>query len=139
MYGLPVWGPSLSVNLLHRITRLHNCGICMTSGLHKYDHVSHSRFVIGWLPVSSVIQHCSLVAMYKQYKCNHCLLLSPQIEFGRQSSYHTRTPASFVNISRYNLSFNKRFFRSRATNWWNDLPITLISGSVSKLSRELAI
>ena len=80
------WGPSLSVNLLHRITRLHNRGIHMASGLRKYDHVSHSRFVIGWLPVSSVIQHRSLVAMYKQYKCNHCLLLSPQIEFGRQSS-----------------------------------------------------
>ena len=32
----------------------------------------------------AVIQHCSLVAMYKQYRCNHCLLLTPQIEFGQQ-------------------------------------------------------
>ena len=47
VYGLPVWGPSLSVNLLHRITRLHNRGVCMTSGLRKYDHVSHHRLVIG--------------------------------------------------------------------------------------------
>ena len=65
VYGLPVWGPSLGVNLLHCITRLHNRGVRMTSGLRKYDHVSHHRLVIGWLSVSSVIQHCSLVAMYK--------------------------------------------------------------------------
>ena len=99
VYGLPVWGPSLSVNLLRRITRLHNRGVRMTSGLRKYDHVSHHRLVIGWLPVRSVIQHRrSLVAMYKQYRSDHCLLLDPPIEFGRLSSYYTRTPASFANI-----------------------------------------
>ena len=38
--GLPVWGPTLSVNLLHRITHLHNSGVRMTSGLYKYDHVT---------------------------------------------------------------------------------------------------
>ena len=75
-------GPSLSVNLLHRIIRLHNHGVRMTSGLRKYDHVSHYSFVIGWLPVSSVIPHHSLVATYKQYKCNHYLLLNLQIKFG---------------------------------------------------------
>lgn len=43
MYGLPVWSPSLSVNLLHRIIHLHNheVRIYMTVGLHKYDHVLH--------------------------------------------------------------------------------------------------
>ena len=83
-YGLPVWGPTLSINLLHHITRLHNGGIYMTSDLCKYDNVSHYRFITRWLPASSVIQRRSLVAMYKQYRCNHCLLLNPQIEFGRQ-------------------------------------------------------
>ena len=101
----------------------------MTSGLRKYDHVSHYRIVIGWLPARSVIQHRSLVAMYKQYRSDHCLLLDPQIEFGRQSSYYTRTPASFANIFRYHLSFGKKFFRSKITDWWNDLP--------TKFSREL--
>ena len=76
-------GPSLSVNLLHCITHLHNHGFHMTFGLRKYDHVSHYKFVTGWLPVSSVIQHRLLIAMYKQYKCNHCLLLNLQIKFGR--------------------------------------------------------
>ena len=62
VYGLPCvccLGPSLSVNLLHR---LHNRGVRMTSGLCKYDHVSHYKFVIGWLPVSLLfsIAHLSL-------------------------------------------------------------------------------
>ena len=103
-------GPSLSVNLLHHITRLHNREVHMISGLRKYDHVSHYRFVIGWLNVSSVIPYHSLVAMYMQYRCNHCLLLNLQIKFGRHSSYHTRTPASFASIFQYNLSFSKKCF-----------------------------
>ena len=70
---------------------------------------------------------------------SHCLLLDPPIEFGRQSSYYTRTPASFANIFRYHLSFSKKFFRPKATDWWNDLPMTLISGSATKFSRELYI
>ena len=74
VYSLPVWSPSLSVNLLHHITHLHNCGVCMTSGLRKYDHVSHYRLAIGWLPASTVIQHCLLVVMHKRCRCNHCLL-----------------------------------------------------------------
>ena len=66
VHGLPAWSPSLSVNLLHRITRLQNRGVRMTIWLtrRKYDHVSHDlhhRLFIGWLPVSSVIH---LVSMY---------------------------------------------------------------------------
>ena len=67
----------------------------MTSGLHKYDHVSHYRFVIGWLPVSSVIPHHSLVAMYMQYWCNHCLLLNLQIKFRQHNSF---TPEPQIDL-----------------------------------------
>ena len=72
VYALHVWGPSLSVGLLHRITRLHNHGVRMIFGLRKYDHVSQHRFTLGWLPVDLVTRHHSLIAMYKQYKSNHC-------------------------------------------------------------------
>ena len=81
VYGLPVWGPSLNVSLLHRITRLHNRGVRITSGLRKYDHVSDHRFALGWLSLDLAIRHRSLVAMYKQYKCNNGLLLSPPVKF----------------------------------------------------------
>ena len=99
--------------------------------------MSHHRLVIGWLLVRSVIQHRSLVAMHKQYRSDHCVLLDPSIEFGRQSSYYTRTPARFANIFRYHLSFSKKFFQPKVTDWWNDLPITLISSSATTFSREL--
>ena len=85
----------------------------MKSGLCKYDHVSHHRLVIGYLPVRSVIQHRSLVAMHKQCRSDHCLLWDLPIELGHQSSYYTRTPASFANIFRYHLSFSKKFFDHR--------------------------
>ena len=123
----------------NHITQDFSTLLCiLTPGLHKYDHVSHYRLVIGWLPVSSVILHHSLVTMYMQYKCNHCLLLNLQINFGWHISYHTRTtPASFANIFRYKLSFSKTFCWSKITNWWNDLPITLISSPTTKFSHEL--
>ena len=79
MYALFVWDPSLIMNLLHRITLLHNHGICMILSLCEYDRVSLH------LDVDLVIQHRSLIAMYKQYKCNSCLLLNPPIVFGCQS------------------------------------------------------
>ena len=43
VYALSVLGPSLSVNLLHRYTQLHNHGVRMIFGLRKYDHVSQHR------------------------------------------------------------------------------------------------
>ena len=110
VHGLHVW---LFYYVSVYFIVLLNCGIHMTSGLHKYDHVSLYRFIIGWLPVSSVIQCCSLVAIYKEYKSNHWLLLNLQIKFGQQSSYHTRTPASFANIFQHNLTFSKKPFDQR--------------------------
>ena len=109
----------------------------MTSGLHKYNHVSHYRIVIGWFPVNSVIPYHSLVAMYMQCRCNWCLLLNLNIKFEWHSSCHTRTPASFKYIFWYILSFSKKFFWSKTTNWWNNLPIILISSSVTKFSHDL--
>ena len=48
-------------------------------------HVSNHRYVLGWHALDSIIQHCTLVAMYKQHKCDHCLQLDPLIQFGIQS------------------------------------------------------
>ena len=75
-----------------------------------------------------------LNSLYKQYRCDHCLLLNLQIKFGWQSLYHTRTPASIANIFQYNLSFSKKFLQSKATNWWPNLPITLISSSATHMN-----
>jgi len=44
------------------------------------------------------------------------------IQFGRQSYYETRTPPYFAVPCRFRLAFTQRFFRSKATYWWNNLP-----------------
>ena len=108
---------------------MYGLPVCMTSGLRIYDRPCVTLQICYWLApcYSSVIPHHSLVAMYKQYRCNHCLLLNLQTHSERQSSYHTRTPVSFANFFWHNLSFSKKFFQSKATTWWNNLPITLIS------------
>ena len=76
-------GPALSVDLLHYVTLLHNYGVRMTSGLCKYNHVSHYRFCY-WLAPSYLCYFASLTCC-----CGH-------------SSYYTRTPGSFANVFRYN-------------------------------------
>ena len=42
-YALPVWGPSLSHDLLPRLVKMHNLAIRVIGGLKKFDHVSSFR------------------------------------------------------------------------------------------------
>ena len=39
-YALPVWGPSLNVQLSSRLKRMQNRAVRLVSSLKKYDHVS---------------------------------------------------------------------------------------------------
>ena len=39
-YALPVWGPAISKQNLHRLQRLHNWAVRIVRGLRKFDHVS---------------------------------------------------------------------------------------------------
>ena len=66
-----------------------------------------------------------------------CWIRQPSLGVKVHTTGYTRTPASFANIFRYHLSFSKKFFRPKATDWWNDLPMTLISSSATKFSCEL--
>ena len=78
--------------------------------LRKYDHVSASFYHrLSWLPLPCFIQFRSLCLMYRQYNQFQCIPLEPPIVFGRTSSYSTRTPAYFANISIFRLSFPQRF------------------------------
>ena len=51
-YALPVWGPSLSHDLLARLVKVHNCAIRVIGGLKKFDHVSSFRRQLNWLSVA---------------------------------------------------------------------------------------
>ena len=80
---------------------LHNCGVCLTSGLVYVNmtmcHITDLLLDGSLLALLFTIVH--LLLCIKQYRSDHCLLLSPSIEFGQQSSHHTRAPASFANIA----------------------------------------
>ena len=126
-YALPVWGPAIHKDSLSRISRLQNRAVRMTCNLRKFDHVSHCRANLGWLPFSLFVQYRSLLTMFHNYYFDRGIALRPPILFGRQHSYRTRCLQHFAAVSRCKRSFTKRFFRSQVATWWNSLPSTLFN------------
>ena len=121
-YALPVWGPSLNVQLSSRLKRMQNRAVRLVFSLKKYDHVSDHYKRLHWLPLDQFIKFRSVCSMYKQFHQGHSIPLEPPIQFGQSHSHHTRTSSSFTGIVRFNLKFSQRFFRYRVTQWWNSLP-----------------
>ena len=62
-----MWGTAAHKNSLSRLIRLHNHGIHLTCGLHKYDHVSQHRAHLEWLPVESFVRYRSLITLFQDY------------------------------------------------------------------------
>ena len=121
-YCVTVCGPSLGSTLLQRLQRMQNRAVRLCCSLRKYDHVSAFYHRLNWLPLPCFIQFRSLCLMYRQYHQFKCFPLEPPIVFGRTSSYCTRTPVYFANVPVSRLSFPRRFFRFKASQWWNLLP-----------------
>ena len=109
-YALPEWGPAIHQDSLVRLNRLHNRALRITFGLQKFDHISNHRRNIGWLPVSSLIQHHTLCAMMDQYT-GRGIPLNPLLQFGRLHIHNTRHPAHFVSVCRCRLALTTRHFR----------------------------
>ena len=59
-YALPVWGPSLNVQLLSRLKRMQNRAVRLTFSLKKYDHVSDYYKRLHWLPLDQFIKFRSV-------------------------------------------------------------------------------
>ena len=121
-HALPVWGPSLSLQLSSRLKRLQNRAVRLVFSLKKYDHVSDYYKQLHWLPLDQFIKLRSICSMYKQFHQRCCIPLEPPIQFGQSLSHYTRTFSSFARIVRYKVKFSQRFFRYRVTQWWNSLP-----------------
>ena len=98
---------------LSRISRLQNRAVHITCNLCKYDHISHHRSNLKWLPVSSFIRYRSLLTMFDNYYLKKGVALAPPISFGVQHTYRTRCPQHFAVIPHCRLSFTKRFFGVR--------------------------
>ena len=133
-YALPVWGPAIHQDSLVRLNHLHNRALCITCGLRKFDHISNHRWNIGWLLVSSLIQHRTLCAMMDQYT-GRGIPLNFLLQFGRLHIHNTRRPAHFVSVCQCRLALTTRHFRRKATTWWNLLPHDLFESIPSFRSR----
>ena len=124
-YSLPVWGPALSQQSLHRLEHMQNWAVRMTMGLSRFDHVSQYYQQLNWLPVKKLIQFQSCCLMFRQCHQVKCFSLSPLIRFGRCHSHDTRTSDYFANSQRVRLAFTQKFFSFAAPHWWNAIPIDL--------------
>ena len=125
-YALPVWGPAISKQNLHRLQRLHNWAVRIVGGLRKFDHVSGHRVALGWLPVDTLIQYRTLCTMHQLHHRTFNLL-DPSILFGPQHTYSTRCPPTFANTARCRFSRTQTFFRYQGAKWWNNLPASIIA------------
>lgn len=126
-YALPIWGPSLNRELCQRLDRALNRAVRICKNLSKFDHVSEHYRSLGWLPLQQLIEFRSVGMMFHQYHRSRGIPLSPPIKFGRcQLSYNTRVATQFANPERFHLSFSQRFFRCKASNWWNSISSPLI-------------
>ena len=123
-YCVTAWGPSLGSTLLHKLQRMQNRAVRLCCSLRKYDHVSAFYHRLNWLPLPCFIQFRSLCLMHRQYHqinvfhWNHLLFLA-ELPLTVQC---TRTPVYFANVPVSRLSFPRRFFHFKASQWWNLLP-----------------
>ena len=127
--ALPIWGPSLGTAAMSRLQRLCNRAVWVTCRLRKYDHVSAARH--NWLPFDLLVQYRALALMHHHYIHDNCVQLDPPLQFGSNHAYGIRQSSHFCNIFRYSTAFGQKFFRSKATTWWNSLPCSLFDCSFS--------
>ena len=64
-YALPVWGPSLSLQLSSHLKRLQNRAVRLAFSLKRYDRVSDYYKQLNWLPLDQFIKFRYMCSMYK--------------------------------------------------------------------------
>ena len=64
-YTLPVWGPSLNVQLSSRLKWMQNRAVRLAFSLKKCDHVSDYYKQLHWLPLDQFVKFRSVCSMYK--------------------------------------------------------------------------
>ena len=126
-YCLSVWGTSLTQCLLQRLRCMQNRAVCLCKSLRKFDHVTSQFKSLNWLPFEQLIIHYRCVClMHHQFSDTQCIPLSPPLLFGKQHCYATRTSCLFAQLPQCYLSVAQRFFRFKASQWWNSVPKDLL-------------
>ncbi|KAJ2938044.1 hypothetical protein O0L34_g14498 [Tuta absoluta] len=117
--------PDLTVQLLHKLERLQNLCIRFIFGLRKYDHVSHYRSQLQWLPISRR-RDCHILSLL------YCVLSNPNTPpyLKERFVFHSSTLARnlrasdslTLNIPPHKTDFYAKSFTVRAIKLWNSLP-----------------
>ena len=121
-YALSVWAPSLTRDQLLRLQRLQNRAVRLVFSLSRSDHTSEYYRELRWLKVTQLIQFRLACVMFHQYHAARGIMFVPPIEFGKCTSYNTRTPPYFANSNRTRLSKTQKHARYQGTVVWNNLP-----------------
>lgn len=115
--------PDLFEEHLNKLERIQNLCIWFIFGLRKYDHVSHFRSQLKWLPI-------------RFRRNSHILVLLYGILFNPATPHYLKERFSYVNSIRCSQNFllsvplsNSNFyvysFTVQAIRLWNSLPINL--------------
>ena len=133
--------PDLSGVLLNKIDRLQNLFIRFIFGLRKFDHISHHRSQLKWLPI-------------RRRRDLHVLSLLYSILFNRYSPVYLKERFVFrssvlnrslrishdlsLDMPPHSTDFYSNSFTIHAVRLWNSLPISIRqASSIHSFKRQL--
>ena len=97
---------------------MQNRVVRLAFSLKKYDHISDYYKQLHWFPLDQLIKFLSLCSMHKRFHQRRCIPLEPPINL---VNLILITPDHLHHL-RELFGISQRFFRYRATQWWNSLP-----------------
>lgn len=112
---------------LNKLERLQNLGIRFIFGLRKFDHVSHFRKELGWLPIRRRRDSHILILLFnilKNPRYPSYLRVRFEYLFSDDRSRRAHT-VSLLATPRHNTVAYEHSFRLRAVKLWNALPSTI--------------
>ena len=131
-----VYGPCISSEVARRIQRVQNSCLRFSYGIRKYERISHTLLLCGWLDMESR-RRLHAAALYSRVIGTKC----PQYLFAKITF---RTDVHHLNLRRRNLitvpihraQLFKRSFTYCVASLWNSLPSGLKLLSVPAFKRS---
>ena len=123
LYGLVVWGSTISGKSFNQLQLLQNNSIRAIIGLPKYEHISSYYFKLEILKIKDLNKFEIAKLMYLYH--SSCLPCSFDNYFVKPSNIHKYTTRSNDNfnyyIPKYRLARLQKSFKYTGVKIWNDL------------------
>lgn len=118
----------MNANLLNKLDRLLNNCIRFIFGLRKFDHISHYRAKLKWLPIRERRNSRTLNVLYSILNNVHSPVYLKS-KFQYLSFSHSQQPRSLHKLKLatplYRTGFLSNSFQRQAIRLWNALPLEL--------------